>query len=251
MQMVNQNKRVLVVGGSKGIGLSIVLKLIERGYDVDYTFNRSNEPGAAIDAALERHGRKSSVRALRCDVSDPEDLDRVRQHAAEIKSTYHGLVYSAGVSADGLVASTDLVKARKLMDVNFWGFVSLYTSLYRYMDRNGGRIVAIGSIASQRHSAGNGVYASSKAALAAYIRAIACENGRRGSTANCVEPGYIDTEILDPYRATLNVFEAKIPARRIGSTDQVSGVVAFLLSEEGAYVNGACVAVDGGLGAAL
>lgn len=248
---MSEKKRVLVVGGSKGIGLSIVLTLIERGYDVDYTFNRTQEPGTAIDQALERHGRRSVVRALRCDVSKPEEIDAIRQHAAEHREVYYGLVYNAGVSADALAASVDLGRSRQLMDVNFWGFVNLYTSLYRHLDRSSGRIVAIGSIASQRHAVGNGIYAASKAALAAYVRAIACENGRRGLTANCVEPGYVDTEILDPYRDALKTLEAKIPARRIGWTADVANVVAFLLSSEGAYVNGTCLAVDGGLTATV
>lgn len=243
----SETKKVLVIGGSRGIGLSIVIRLIERGYDVDYTFHRTEAPDPAMTEALAARETPLRVRAFPCDVGRSEAIEGLRAQVAERKDIYHGLVYAAGVSADSLVASANLAKARATMDINFWGFVSVYTALYRHLDRDQGRVVAIGSIASRRHAVGNGLYAASKAALAAFVRGIGCENGRRGLTANCIEPGYIDTDLLTPYRDALKSLEARIPARRIGLPRDVSGVVAFLLSDEAAYVNGACIAVDGGL----
>lgn len=246
---MSAGKKVLVLGGSRGIGRGIVLKLIEHGYDVDYTYNRTQGSEDAIRLHVAQVHSGSIVRCFPCDITRMEDLEKIRTAASDGGRLYHGMVYCAGVAADGLVANIDARASRALMEVNFWGFVQAYTGLYRYLDRGAGRVIAIGSVASRRHSQGNGIYAASKAALAAYIRGIACENGRRGLTANCVEPGYVDTDLLEAYRGRLQELEARIPARRVGTTGEVSGLVAFLLSAAASYINGECISVDGGLSA--
>jgi NAD(P)-dependent dehydrogenase (short-subunit alcohol dehydrogenase family) len=230
--------KVLVIGGSRGIGRAIVHKLVEHDYAVDYTYHRSPPPAQALPR---------SARAYACDAGSAEAIERLYRDTGAADTAYHALVYNAGQSGDGLAAAVDLAAAQRLMEVNFWGFVHVFNRFYGALDRSGGRVVAVGSVGSQRHAPGNAVYSASKAALAAFVRGIACENGRRGLTANCVEPGYIDTDLIAQYRARFKELEARIPARRLGRAEDVAELVAFLLSPQSAYVNGACLRIDGGL----
>jgi NAD(P)-dependent dehydrogenase (short-subunit alcohol dehydrogenase family) len=114
-----------------------------------------------------------------------------------------------------------------------------------------GRIVGIGSITAHQGAQGNATYAATKGAMASYMKTLSVEIARKGVTANVVAPGYVDTEMLAPYRANREAVEKQIPAGRFAGADEIASLVCYLLAPEAAYITGAEIPIDGGLTAAI
>jgi NAD(P)-dependent dehydrogenase (short-subunit alcohol dehydrogenase family) len=138
------------------------------------------------------------------------------------------------------------------MQVNFWALTRLAKAVVRAMMRaRAGRIVAIGSIAALRGSAGNAAYAASKGAVVSYCKTLAVEAAKRGVTVNVIAPGFIDTDMMAPYADYRQRMEEQIPAGRFAAPEEVAGLVAFLMGDVAAYMTGTVLPVDGGLAAQL
>ena len=164
----------------------------------------------------------------------------------------YGLVYVAGQSYDMLAGAVDYDAASDLMTTNFMGYQRLSTAALRPMIRaKAGRIVAIGSVTATYGAPGNAVYAATKGAMLGYTRTMAVEVARKGVTVNYVAPGFVDTALLDPYRAYLDRLIEKIPAFRLAKPEEIAGLVAYLVSADAAYVTGSVLTIDGGLSANL
>jgi NAD(P)-dependent dehydrogenase (short-subunit alcohol dehydrogenase family) len=231
--------RALVIGGRRGIGAAVVQTLADRGYEVTYTYR--TEPGA--------FGAGIQARAL-----DLADRAAVEAFAAEQEAAdpWDALVQVGGTTYDALAAVMDQDAAEAAMQVNFFAFVRIARAVVRPMLRaRTGRIVAIGSVIGQMASQGNAAYGATKAALLSYVRSLAIESARRGVTVNYVAPGFIDTDMMAPFAAYRAAAEGRIPAARYGRPEEIAAVVAFLVSLEAGYVNGAYIPVDGGMTAAL
>ena len=131
-------------------------------------------------------------------------------------------------------------KAEAAMQVNFWSMTRLAKTVLRGMIRaRAGRIVAIGSVAALQGNPGNAAYAASKGALLSYCRTLAIETAKRGITVNTVAPGFIDTDMMAPYASHRAGMEKQIPAGRFAKSEEVAGLVAFLMSPPAAYITGA------------
>lgn len=245
-------RRVLVTGGARGIGAAIVHDLVDKGYAVDFTFNASAEPARELEhAILARHPR-AVLRPRTCNLADPDAVELLAHDLEQVETGYYGFVHNAGTTYDSLSALVDLDTAERVMQVNFWSMVRLLQAVMRGMTSRGeGRIVLIGSLTALRGSRGNAPYAASKAAMLGYMRSVVEEVARKGVTANYIAPGFIDTDMLEPYAAQRETLEPQIPAGRYGRPEEVAGAVSFLLSEQAAYINGATLEIDGGLGATL
>jgi 3-oxoacyl-[acyl-carrier protein] reductase len=158
------------------------------------------------------------------------------------------LVNNAGVTADGLAIRMPDDDWAKVVDTNLTGaFNCTKRGLEDMLKARWGRIVNVSSVSAERANSGQANYAASKAGLLGFTRVVAKEMGKRNITANAVTPGFIDTDMT----ADLPQSEiaAHIPAARVGKPEEVAAAVAFLVSDEASYVNGATLAVDGGLGA--
>jgi NAD(P)-dependent dehydrogenase (short-subunit alcohol dehydrogenase family) len=240
-------QRVLVTGGGRGIGAEIVRCLAAAGYDVDLTSWASSEEAGRLADELSAAYSRQTFRIHTVDLVDRADVERFAAEIMRFDSLY-GFVHNAGMSYDALAATINQDRALTLMQVNFSSLTRIAAAALRPMIRaRSGRIVAIGSVTALRGTQGNAAYAASKGALASYMRTLAVEVASRGITANTILPGFVDTEMLAPYRAHRDALEKQIPAGRFARATEVAGLARYLLSPEAAYITGAEIAIDGGL----
>jgi NAD(P)-dependent dehydrogenase (short-subunit alcohol dehydrogenase family) len=227
--------RALVIGGRRGIGAAVVRTLVERDFDVTYTYR--TEPGDFPPA----------VTAERLDLADRDAVEAFAV-AREKELAWDALVQVGGTTYDSLAAMMDQTKAEQAMQVNFFSFTRIARAVVRPMLRaRNGRIVAVGSVIGQVASQGNTAYGATKAALLAYVKGLAIESAKRGVTVNYVAPGFVDTEMMAPFAAYRAATESRVPAGRYARPEEIAAVVGFLVSPAASYVNGAYIPVDGGL----
>jgi len=244
-------KRVLVTGGSRGIGAAIVRTLGACGYDVQFIYHTSKESAVALLEELETGYPQQSFSAHQVDLGNREAVDVFAEHLLE-SDAFYAFVHNAGQSYDTLAALVDQTRAEAIMQVNFWSLTRLITALVRPMTRaREGRIVSIGSITALNGVAGNSIYASTKGAALSYMRSLAVELAPKGVTANTIAPGFVDTDLLSQYADHREKIEKQIPAGRYAAPAEVAGMVRYLLSSEAAYVTGTLLPIDGGLMASL
>jgi 3-oxoacyl-[acyl-carrier protein] reductase len=218
----------LVTGGTRGIGASIAQRLKADGYKV---------------ATLGRSGGD-----VQADVADPAAVQAAFDEVRERFGPVLILVNNAGVTADGLAIRMPDDDWARVIDTNLNGaFNCTKRGLEDMLKARWGRIVNVSSISAQRANSGQANYAASKAGLLGFTRVVAKEMGKRNITSNAVTPGFIETEMTAELPA--KELAAAIPAARIGQPEEVAAAVSFLVSDEAAYINGATLAVDGGLGA--
>jgi 3-oxoacyl-[acyl-carrier protein] reductase len=228
---------VLVTGGNRGIGLAIARAFQQDGHDVVVT-HRSGEPPAGM------HG-------VRCDVTDSESVDRAFGEAEAIFGRpVEVLVANAGITKDTLLMRMSDEEFESVLDTNLTGAFRCARRASKGMIRaRKGRIILISSVVGLYGSPGQTNYAASKAALVGLARSITRELGGRGITANVVAPGFIETEMTQQLSDDLRTtYLSGIPAGRFATPEEVAGVVRFLATPEAAYISGAVIPVDGGLG---
>jgi 3-oxoacyl-[acyl-carrier protein] reductase len=217
----------LVTGGTRGIGAAIAQRLRDEGWTV---------------ATLSRNGADVSA-----DVSDPE---AVRQAFEQVRANYGPvlvLVNNAGVREDGLAIRMSPDAWQRVVDVNLSGaFHCTRQALDDMLKARWGRVVNVSSVVAERGNPGQANYAAAKAGLLGFTRTIAREMARKGITCNAVTPGVIETDMTADVADDL---KAVVPAGRVGRPEEVAAAVAFLAGEDAAYVNGATLPIDGGLGA--
>jgi 3-oxoacyl-[acyl-carrier protein] reductase len=229
-------RSVLVTGGNRGIGRAIATTLMARGDTVAVTY-RTGEP-------------PEGVLAVRCDVTDADQVDAAFTEVEEAHGPVEVLVANAGVTRDTLLLRMGQDDWDSVLDTNLTGGFRLVKRAARGMLRaRWGRVVLMSSVVGMLGSPGQANYAASKAGLVGLARSVARELGSRGITVNVVAPGFVDTDMTAALpEATREQYRSQIPLGRYASVDEVAAVVAFLTSDDAAYVTGALVPVDGGLG---
>jgi 3-oxoacyl-[acyl-carrier protein] reductase len=230
------SRSVLVTGGNRGIGRAIAEAFAAAGDQVAVTY-RSGEPPAGF-------------LAVRCDVTDPASVDAAFAEVEAAQGPVEVLVANAGVTADTLVLRMSEEDWSKVIETNLTGSFRVAKRAAKGMLRlRRGRLIFISSVVGLLGSAGQVNYAASKAGLVGMARSLARELGSRSITANVVAPGFVTTEMTDVLpEATKAQYQAQIPLQRFASVEEVAAVVAWLGSDAAAYVTGAVIPVDGGLG---
>ncbi|WP_299445316.1 beta-ketoacyl-ACP reductase [uncultured Phycicoccus sp.] len=230
-------RTVLVTGGNRGIGLAIARSFAEAGDKVVVT-HRSGPPPEGLDG-------------VQCDVTDRESVDAAFTEAEQkLGGPVEVLVANAGITKDGLLMRMSDEDFGAVLETNLTGAFRCVRRASTGMIRlRRGRIVLISSVVGLYGGPGQANYAASKAGLVGLARSVTRELGGRGITANVVAPGFIETDMTAALpEDTQKTYKAAIPAARFGAADEVAGVVRFLASPEAAYISGAVIPVDGGLG---
>jgi 3-oxoacyl-[acyl-carrier protein] reductase len=234
----------LVTGASRGIGAATALELGRRGWPLRVNY-REDEAGAR--AVVERIAAEGgSARACRGDVSSVEDVRELLEPGEE--GPVLVLVNNAGLRLDGLSPQIEDEQWQRVIDVNLSGsFRTIRQALPQMLRARFGRIVNVASIVGTRANAGQANYAASKAGVIGMTKTVAVEVARRGVTVNAVAPGLIETSLTEGVRD--GALADAIPARRVGTPEEVAACIAFLASEQASYVTGTTLTVDGGLSA--
>jgi beta-ketoacyl ACP reductase len=235
--MPTTSRSVLVTGGNRGIGLAVAQRLAADGHKVAVTHRGSGAPDGLF--------------GVKCDVTDAESIDRAFGEVEAHQGAVEVLIANAGIVDNTLLMRMSEEQFARVIDANLTGAWRVAKRANRAMLRaRWGRIVFLGSVVGQIGMAGQVNYAAAKSGLVGMARAITREIGSRNITANVVAPGFIDTDMTreDMTDEMKEVALKAIPAGRIGDPKDVAAAISFLASDDAAYISGAIIPVDGGLG---
>jgi len=240
-------KTALVTGASKGIGRKIAEKFAEQGANVAFTYLSSVEKGEALEKELQAYGTK--VKGYR---SDASKFDQAEQLINDIVAEFGALdivVNNAGITKDGLLMRMTEENWDEVLDVNLKSVFNITKAASKpMMKARKGVFINMSSVVGINGNAGQANYAASKAGIIGFTKSIAKELGSRNIRANVVAPGFIRTEmtdVLDP--KVVEGWEAAIPLKRAGETEDIANVCVFLASDMSAYITGQTLSVCGGM----
>ncbi|HEX5082962.1 MAG TPA: SDR family oxidoreductase [Blastocatellia bacterium] len=247
------NKIALVTGGSRGLGRNVALNLARKGNDVVLTYHQNKEEGEAVAAEIGGLGRKAV--ALKLDVGDLRQFDGFRDALAQALKTnwnrkdFDFLINNAGINRPSTIDQTTEEAFDELLNVHFKGVYFLTQKLLPLI-ANGGRIVNTSTGLARFATPGYAAYASMKGAIEVFTRYLAKELGPRGIAANVVAPGAIETDFTSDSLerpGAKNFIASNTALGRVGVPDDIGGVVAFLCSEDGRWVNAQRLEASGGM----
>ncbi len=232
----NAPRSVLVTGGNRGIGRAIAEAFLANGDHVAVTTRQGGAPEGALD--------------VRCDITDAAAVDAAFAEVEAAHGPVEILVANAGITHDTLILRMSEEDWSSVIDTNLTGSFRLAKRAAKGMLRlKRGRIIFISSVVGLLGSAGQVNYAASKAGLVGMARSLARELGSRSITTNVVAPGFVETDmtgvLTDEQKQTI---KAQVPLGRYAATDEIASAVTWLASDGAAYVTGAVIPVDGGLG---
>lgn len=232
-----QGKRALVTGGGRGIGKGIAIKLKEQGADV--VISGSNE------AKLKEVANEYGFDYVTANLMDNDAIDAMVENVGVVDI----LVNNAGITADNILQKLKDEDWDSVLQVNMRAVIRLTQKLLPAMSKKRfGRVINMSSVVAHMGNVGQANYITAKSAVTGFTKAVSGEVARRGITVNCIAPGFIETDMTDKLGDDVRkAYEAKIPARKFGSTDDIAAAVVYLASEEAGYVTGTTLHVNGGL----
>jgi len=242
------NPRVaLVTGGMGGLGEAICIKMAALGYKVVTTHSPGNTKAAEWLESMKRQGY--DFRAYACDVADWDSAAACAQKVAGEVGPIDVLVNNAGITRDMTFKKMDKANWDMVIKTNLDSCFNMTKQVCDGMvDRNWGRIINISSVNGQKGAFGQTNYSAAKAGMHGFTKALALEIARKGVTVNTISPGYIGTKMV--MAIPKDVLDSKIipqiPMGRLGKPEEVAGLVAYLASEEAAFLTGANIAINGG-----
>lgn len=233
---MSEGRVVLVTGGNRGIGRAIAERFVRDGYRVAVTARSGQGPEGAL--------------TVRADVTDAAAVDAAFTQVEAELGPIEILVANAGITKDTLLLRMSEDDFDSVVATNLGGTFRVVKRASKGMLKaRFGRVILISSVVGLYGSAGQINYSASKSALVGFARSLTRELGGRGITANVVAPGFIETDMTaELSEDTQKQYKASIPAGRFASADEVAGVVSWLAGDDAAYISGAVIPVDGGLG---
>ncbi|EQB04248.1 acetoacetyl-CoA reductase [Sphingobium quisquiliarum P25] len=231
----------IVTGGTRGIGEAISLALKEMGYQVAANYAGNEEKAKAFSA-------RTGIAAFKWDVGDHQACLDGCAAVAEALGPVDIIVNNAGITRDGVLFKMSFDDWNEVMRINLGGCFNMAKAAFGGMrERGWGRIVNIGSVNGQAGQYGQVNYAAAKSGIHGFTKALAQEGARYGVTVNAIAPGYIDTDMVAAVPApVLEKIVAKIPVGRLGQAQEIARGVAFLCSDDAAFITGSTLSINGG-----
>ena len=239
------NKTVLVTGASRGIGRAIALRLAREGYDIAIHYHSRREYAEAVAQEVRTLG--CQARLLQFDIADRAATRTALEAEIASHGAPYGVVCNAGIAADNAFPALTDEDWDGVMRTNLDGFYNVLHPLVMPMiqTRKPGRIVTLSSVSGIAGNRGQVNYSAAKAGIIGATKALAVELAKREITVNCVAPGLINTEMVDP--RVLEEALKVIPAQRVGQPEEVAATVNFLMSKDAAYITRQVISVNGGM----
>ncbi len=236
-------KTALVTGATGGLGGAIAKALQVQGATVALSGTRRE----ALDALAAEIGER--VHVLPCNLADKNEVEALVPKAEQAMGQLDILVANAGITRDNLFVQLKDEEWDQVIDVNLTATFRLARAAVRgMMRRRFGRVIGITSVVGVTGNPGQGNYAASKAGMIGMVKSVAAEYARRGVTANCIAPGFISTPMTDKLNEKQReAILGRVPAGRLGSSEDVAAAVVFLASNEANYITGQTLHVNGGM----
>ncbi len=240
-------QRVIVTGGTRGIGAGIVTAFLKVGATVIATY--ASNDAAANDFKNKNEQYATQMDIQKYDVSSSQAVKDLFKYLDEKYPSLEVLVNNSGIRQDALGATMSDEQWQKVLDVNLSGtFYMSREIITRFMSNRFGRIINISSLGGDMGFQGQANYAASKAGQVALTKSLSKEVAKKGITVNCVSPGFIDTELIsDLPDEQKKEYLKMIPQKRFGKVEEVAHAVLFLATREASYINGTTITVAGGL----
>jgi len=242
-----KGRTALVTGASRGIGRAIALALAAEGADVAVNYVSSEAPAKEVADQIEKLGRRAIL--AKADVADFPDTFRMAQNVLKELGHLDILINNAGINSDKTFVKMDHASWRKVLAINLDGvFNCTKVFIDQMLQRGCGRVVNITSVIGQIGNFGQANYAASKAGVMAFTKSLAKELAGKGVTVNAVAPGFIETEMVGaiPEKVKTRLLD-QIPLKRFGRAEEVARAVVYLVSDDGDYITGAELSINGGL----
>ena len=242
-----QNRVAVVTGGSRGIGRAIALELSQRGAAVVVNYHKSPEAAETLINEIQAAGGKAV--SFQADVSDFSAAQTLIKFAIETFGDLHILVNNAGITKDGFIMMMSESDWDTVLDTNLKSTFNCSKAAIKHMMRKRyGRVINISSVSGQMGNPGQTNYSASKAGQIGFTKALAREIASRNVTVNAIAPGFVDTEILSGMSPeTLEAALKMVPLGRKAQPEEIAYAVAFLASDQAAYITGQVLGVDGGM----
>ena len=242
---MDQKKVALVTGGSAGLGEEIALGLQRDGFEVLVCGRRQDK----LDAMKAR-----GVGAVRCDVADATDVQRMKQALVERYGRLDVLVHCAGVALQrSKFVEADMAQVEGMVRINLLGTLYVAQAFLPLLYASKGSLLTFSSTLAQRPRAGSTAYTATKGAVEAFSRSLAIEAAEHGVRVNCIAPGLVRSDIYlaagmssEDYAKLLQARAAEMPLKRVGEPEDICGLVSYLASEKSSWITGQCFSVDGG-----
>lgn len=242
---MNSDQTILVTGSSRGIGKAIALRLAAEGYDLVIHCRSRVEEAEAVARACRELGR--AARVLSFDVADREATRQALEADIEQHGCYYGVVCNAGIARDNAFPAMPAEDWDAVIHTNLDAFYNVLHPLTMPLvrRRKPGRIVTLASVSGLMGNRGQVNYSAAKAGIIGATKALAVELASRAITVNCVAPGLIETDMVEP--ELLAEALKMIPAKRVGQPEEVAGLVSFLMGKDAAYITRQVISVNGGM----
>ncbi len=238
-------KRVLVTGASRGIGAAVAKDLGTQGFEVTIHYNQGEEQANAVRDEIIAQGGCADL--VKFDVSNRDETRVAIDNIVNRDGAYYGIVNNAGITRDTAFPAMEPDDWDSVLRTNLDSFYNVLNPLIMPMVRmrSGGRIVAISSVSGIMGNRGQVNYSAAKGGVIAAAKALAVELASRNITVNCVAPGLIETDMLEELDAA--VIKTLVPARRLGTPEEVASLVSYLMSSEASYITRQVISINGGM----